>query len=181
MSDPEDSSGDRSAGTGEASAESRLKEYLGSVDLAWELGGRDGEYVVTLPGEKKLKTVVSLLVRPRTTSISAFVIRNPDENHEQFYRTLLRKNLRLTGIAYAIDNDGDVYVRGELPTDSVDGEHLDRLFGVILAASDETFNDLLALGFLESMKKEWAWRVSRGESTRNLDAFRHLLDDPSES
>jgi hypothetical protein len=27
------------------------------------------------------------------------------------------------------------------------------------------------------MRKEWAWRISRGESTRNLDAFRYLLED----
>ncbi|WP_323101040.1 YbjN domain-containing protein [Intrasporangium sp. YIM S08009] len=164
-----------------ADAEAGLRGYLDSVDLEWELGGRDGEYVVTLPGEKKLKTVVSLLVRDRTTSVSAFVIRNPDENHEAFYRALLRKNLRLQGVAYAIDTDGDVYVRGEVPTAALDAEHLDQLFGVVLAASDDAFNELLALGFLGSMKKEWAWRVSRGESTRNLDAFRHLLDDASEA
>jgi hypothetical protein len=150
---------------------------MDGADIQWELGGRDGEYVVTLPGEQKLKTVVSLLVRDRTTSVSAFVIRNPDENHEEFYRTLLRKNLRLTGIAYAIDGDGDVYVRGELQTETVDGDRLDRLFGVILTAADAAFNELLALGFLSSMKKEWAWRVSRGEPTKNLDAFRHLLED----
>lgn len=160
-----------------AAAGARLAAYLSSVELEWEPGAREGEYVVTLPGEKKLKTVVSLLVRDRTTSLSAFVIRNPDENHEEFYRTLLRRNLRLTGIAYAIDTDGDVYVRGEVPTVALDADHLDQLFGVVLAASDEAFNELLALGFLGSMKKEWAWRVSRGESTRNLDAFRHLLED----
>jgi hypothetical protein len=162
-------------------AEAGLRGYLDSVDLEWELGGREGEYVVTLPGEKKLKTVVSLLVRDRTTSVSAFVIRNPDENHEAFYRALLRKNLRLQGVAYAIDTDGDVYLRGEVPTSALDAEHLDQLFGVVLAASDDAFNELLALGFLGSMKKEWAWRVSRGESTRNLEAFRHLLDDASEA
>ncbi len=166
--------------TGPAAAGSRLEEYLQSVDLEWELGSREGEYVVTLPGEKKLKTVVSLLIRPRTTSVSAFVIRNPDENHEEFYRTLLRKNLRLTGIAYAIDTDGDVYVRGELQTETVDEDRLDQLFGVILAAADHAFNELLALGFLSSMKKEWEWRVSRGEPTKNLEAFRHLLEDPAE-
>lgn len=162
-------------------SEAGLRGYLDSVDLEWELGGREGEYVVTLPGEKKLKTVVSLLVRDRTTSVSAFVIRNPDENHEAFYRALLRKNLRLQGVAYAIDTDGDVYLRGEVPTAALDAEHLDQLFGVVLAASDDAFNELLALGFLGSMKKEWAWRVSRGESTRNLEAFRHLLDDASEA
>ena len=158
----------------------RLAAYLRSVDLEWELGAREGEYVVTLPGEKKLRTVVSLLIRPRTTSVSAFVVRNPDENHEDFYRTLLRRNLRLTGIAYAIDGDGDVYVRGAVPTSALEAEYLDQLFGVVLAASDEAFNELLALGFLGSMKKEWAWRVSRGESTRNLEAFRHLLDEPAD-
>ncbi|HEY9495602.1 MAG TPA: YbjN domain-containing protein [Intrasporangium sp.] len=161
-------------------AEERLVAYLESVDLEWELGGREGEYIVTLPGEKKLRTVVSLLLRARTTSVSAFVVRNPDENHEDFYRTLLRRNLRLTGIAYAIDGDGDVYVRGEVPTSALEAEYLDQLFGVILAASDEAFNELLALGFLGSMKKEWAWRVSRGESTRNLEPFRHLLDEPAD-
>ena len=164
----------------QAAAEARLTAYLGSVGLEWELGGRPGEYVVTLPGEKKLRTVVSLLVRDRTASLSAFVIRNPDENHEAFYRALLRKNLRLQGVAYAIDNDGDVYLRGEVPTAALDADHLDQLFGIVLAASDETFNELLALGFLESMKTEWAWRVSRGESTRHLEAFRHLLDDRPE-
>ena len=51
----------------------------------------------------------------------------------------------------------------------------------MLSASDDVFNELLALGFLGSMRKEWAWRVSRGESTRNLDAFRHLLDDGSDA
>ena len=158
-----------------AAAGVRLTDYVDAVGLGYELGSRPGEFVVALPGEKKLKTVVSLLVRDRTTSVSAFVIRNPDENHEAFYRTLLRKNLRLPGIAYAIDTDGDVYVRGEVPTPALDAEYLDQLFGVVLAASDEAFNELLALGFLGSMKKEWAWRVSRGESTRNLDAFRHLL------
>ena len=108
---PDGATGDRAP-----AAEARLTAYLDAVGLDWELGGRAGEYVVTLPGEKKLKTVVSVLVRDRTTSLSAFVIRNPDENHEAFYRTLLRKNLRLQGVAYAIDTDGDVYLRGELPT-----------------------------------------------------------------
>jgi hypothetical protein len=32
------------------------------------------------------------------------------------------------------------------------------------------------MGFLDAMRREWDWRVSRGESTRNLQAFRHLLE-----
>jgi hypothetical protein len=109
--------------------------------------------------------------------VSAFVVRNPDENHEAFYRHLLRRNLRMPLLAYAIDTSGDVYVKGEVPTASVDADYLDQLLGVVLEAADSPFNDLLVLGFLTSIRKEWAWRISRGESTRNLEAFRHLLED----
>jgi Putative bacterial sensory transduction regulator len=158
-------------------AESTVRAYLEDADIEWELGGRPGEFVVTLPGEKKLRTVASLLVGEKRTSVSAFVVRNPDENHEAFYRHLLRRNLRMPGLAYALDTSGDVYVKGEVPTAAVDAAYLDQLFGVVLEAADSPFNDLLVLGFLTSMRKEWAWRISRGESTRNLEAFRHLLED----
>ena len=44
-------------------------------------------------------------------------------------------------------------------------------------AVDEDFNALLELGFSTSIRREWAWRVSRGESLKNLEAFAHLIDD----
>ena len=154
-----------------------VEAYLAESEIPWEQGARDGEFVLTLPGEKKLKTVASLVAGEFTLSVSAFVIRNPDENHEAFYRYLLRKNLRLPGLAYAIDASGDVYVTGRVPAPGVDAAYLDQLLGVLLQAADSHFNELLAIGFLSSMRKEWAWRVSRGEPTRNLEAFRHLLED----
>jgi hypothetical protein len=159
-------------------AEETVRAYLADAGIDWELGSRPGELVVTLPGERKLRTVASLLVGDRSTSVSAFVVRRPDENHVAFYRFLLRRNLRMPGLAYAVDGTGDVYVKGDVPTAAVDAAYLDQLFGVVLMAADAPFNDLLVLGFLTSMKREWAWRISRGESTRNLDAFRHLLETP---
>jgi hypothetical protein len=153
-----------------------VEKFLQDADVEWERGARDGEFVLTLPGEKKLKTVASLVAGDTHLSVSAFVIRNPDENHEQFYRHLLRKNLRLPGLAYAIDSSGDVYVTGRIPANAVDTAYLDQLLGVLLEAADAHFNELLAIGFLTSMQKEWDWRVSRGESLRNLEVFRHLLE-----
>lgn len=150
--------------------------FCADAELLCEPGTRQGEVVVTLPGEKKLKTVVSLLFGQHVMSLRAFVVRNPDENHEQVYRYLLRHNLRTAGLAYAIDKLGDVYVAGKVPLGCVDEEMLDRLFGGVLEAADAPFNELLVMGFFESMKKEWAWRVERGESLRNLEAFRHLLE-----
>jgi hypothetical protein len=84
----------------------------------------------------------------------------------------------LPGISFALDKLGDVYLVGRVPLAGVSVETLDELLGALLTASDGSFNDLLALGFLSSMRREWAWRISRGESTHNLDAFRHLLEPP---
>lgn len=161
---------------GADAAAARLTAYLDGAGIPWERGGRKGEYVLTLPGERKLRTVASVVVRDSVTSVSAFVVRNPDENHEEFYRYLLRRNLRMPLLGYAVDASGDVYVRGTVPTPALDEVLLDQLMGALLHAADEPFNELLVLGFLESMRKEWAWRVSRGESVANLEAFRHLLE-----
>jgi hypothetical protein len=157
-----------------------VEAYLCESGHDWEPGARPDEFVVSLPGEKKLKTVTSLVVSDTALSVSAFVIRNPDENHTEVYRFLLRRNLRLPGLAYAVDKAGDVYVTGRVPAAGVDAESLDQLLGVVLTAADEPFNELLVLGFLSSMRKEWEWRVSRGESLRNLEAFRSILARPGD-
>ncbi len=46
----------------------------------------------------------------------------------------------------------------------------------MLEYSDSSFNTLLELGFASAIRREWAWRVSRGETTENLAAFEHLID-----
>ena len=152
-----------------------LAAYVTDAGLTAEPGARDGEVVVTIPGERKLKTVASLLVRDELTSVSAFVIRNPDENHAEFYRYLLRRVMRRPLLGYAVDGSGDVYVRGQVPTGAINARLLDLLVGALVEAADEPFNELLAIGFITSMKREWAWRVARGESLANLEAFRPLL------
>ena len=166
--------------TDRAAVAATVEAYLVESGHDWEPGTRDDEFVVSLPGEKKLKTVASIVVSDTALSVSAFVIRNPDENHDEVYRFLLRRNLRLPGLAYAVDRAGDVYVTGRLPAAGVDAETLDQLLGVVLTASDEPFNELLVMGFLSSMRKEWEWRVSRGESLRNLEAFRGILARPGD-
>lgn len=156
-------------------AEQAVRTWGSEAGVEVVVGTRRGEYVVELPGEAKLRTGVSLLVTDHALSASAFVMRRPDENHEVFYRWMLQRNTRLPGLAFALDQLGDVYLVGRIPLLGVSVETIDDLLGAILTASDGSFNDLLALGFLSSMRREWAWRVDRGESTRNLEAFRHLL------
>lgn len=139
-------------------------------------GGLSG-LVVELPGERKLKTNTILTVGEHSVRIEAFVCRQPDENHEGVYRFLLKRNRRLYGVAYTLDNVGDIYLVGRMSLASVDAEELDRVLGQVLEAVDSDFNTLLELGFRSSIQKEWEWRVSRGESLKNLEAFAHLIDD----
>ena len=139
---------------------------------------RDGEqtFVVVLPGERKLKTTVMLTVGKHGVRTESFVCRKPDENFEGVYKFLLRRNRRLYGVAYTLDRVGDIYLVGRIATHAVTEDELDRIFGQILEAVDADFNVLLELGFAESIRREWKWRVSRGESLKNLRAFEHLVE-----
>jgi hypothetical protein len=133
-------------------------------------------YVVSLPGTRKLSTTCSLAVGRHTLSVTAFVVRHPDENHEAFYRWLLERNVRMYGVSYAVDRLGDVYLTARLPHAAVTPDEIDRLLGAVVENADGSFNTLLELGFASAIRREYAWRTSRGESTRNLEAFTHLLD-----
>jgi hypothetical protein len=131
-------------------------------------------FEVVLPGERKLQTSCRLEIGKHALGIHAFVARNPDENHEGVYRWLLEHNLKMFGVSFAVDAAGDIYLDGRLPLHAVTAEELDRLLGAVLSYSDDSFNTILELGFASSIRKEWQWRESRGESTRNLEAFKHL-------
>ncbi|MGY1452442.1 YbjN domain-containing protein [Streptomyces sp. SS8] len=177
MGDKRDNSGGGNSG-GEATARARaaIERTLREAELEWE-SPSDGNYVVTLPGTRKLSTTCSLIVGRHSLSVNAFVVRRPDENHAEVHRWLLERNTRLYGLGYALDSLGDVYLVGKLPLPAVTPEEVDRLLGVVVENADGAFNTLLEMGFATSIRKEYAWRTSRGESTRNLEAFAHLLRD----
>jgi hypothetical protein len=152
-----------------------VRGYLAEQDFEWDEIGV-GLFTVVLPGERKLQTPVRLEVGPHAFAVHAFVCRRPDENHERVYRWLLEKNLKLYAVAFAVDHLGDIYLDGRLPLHAVTPDELDRLLGSVLTYADESFNTILELGFAASIRKEWEWRISRGESTKNLEAFRGWLE-----
>jgi hypothetical protein len=162
-----------------AQAAETIRLALDDAEVTWERPD-DDTFVVTLPGTRKLKTTCALKVGRHTVTVTAFVVRRPDENHEAFYRWLLTRNVRLYGVAFSLDKLGDVYLTGRVPLHAVTADEVDRILGVVLEAADDSFNTLLELGFATSIRREWQWRTERGESTRNLDAFTHLLDTPGE-
>lgn len=136
-----------------------------------------GRFFVTLPGTTKLRTNCWLIVGRHALLVEAFVCRRPDDEHERVYRFLLRRNAKLYGVHYTIDQAGDIYLVGRIGPHAVTADELDRLLGQVVEAADGDFNTLLELGYANAIRREWDWRVSRGEPLANLRAFAHLVDD----
>jgi hypothetical protein len=150
-----------------------IKSTLDDREIAYDRK-EPGRFFVTLPGTKKLQTNCWLILGEHALVIEAFVCRRPDEAHEQVYRFLLQRNAKLYGVHYTIDSVGDIYLLGRVGLHAVTPDELDRLLGQVLEAADNDFNVLLEIGFASSIRREWEWRTSRGESLANLKAFEHL-------
>ncbi len=161
------------------SAADSVETALASLGLDYE-NPRPGAFLVKLAGQHKLATMTWLVAGEHSLGVEAFFCRQPDENHEAFYRFLLERNGRMYGVHFSLDPVGDVYLTGHLPLSALSAEDIDRLLGCVLSYSDDNFNSALAIGFESSIRREWAWRIKRGESTANLVAFAQFgpTDDP---
>ena len=156
-----------------------VKELIERVcaerELPCEATG-DSSYAITLPGTHKLKTVCNLIVGEHALRIEAFVMRQPDENREALWAWLLRRNARMYGVGFSIDAAGDIYLTGRVGLKGLDDDELDTLLGSVLTYADESFDTMLEIGFGTAIRREWDWRVKRGESLANLQAFAHFAD-----
>jgi hypothetical protein len=88
---------------------------------------------------------------------------------------MLKRNASMYAVAFALNELGDIYLVGRLSHAAVTDSELDKVVGSILQYADGAFNPLLELGFSSAIRREWAWRLSRGESLANLKAFEHLI------
>jgi len=158
------------AGTGPEQAVELIRQALTESQVQFTEPS-PGTFVATLPGQKRLKTSCWLVVGSQGVAVEAFVMRRPDENTEAVHRWLLAHNPKMFAVSWAIDDAGDVYLTGRLPLAAITAEVVDRLLGSVLDYADSAFNTLLELGFGSSIRREWAWRESRGESLANLAAF----------
>ena len=163
------------AAEGSPAVSAAVQAALAELGLSYE-SPRQGAYLVRLEGERKLVTMTWLVVGAHSLGVEAFFCRQPDENHEAFYRFLLERNGRMYGVHFALDPVGDVYLTGRHPLTAVSTADIDRLLGCVLSYSDENFNTALEIGFGSSIRREWDWRVKRGESLANLRAFADFVD-----
>jgi hypothetical protein len=151
-----------------------IERVCASLALPCEPTG-EHSYAVALAGTHKLKTICNLIVGEHALRVEAFVMRQPDERREELWAWLLQRNSRMYGVAFSIDAVGDVYLTGRVGLRGLDEEELDRLLGSVLSYADDSFDTMLELGFGTAIRREWEWRVKRGESLANLQAFAHMF------
>nr|QZD57767.1 YbjN domain-containing protein [Glycomyces sp. TRM65418] len=151
----------------------QLKAALDEIGVDYREDG-PRSVVVALPGRRKLNIACGLVVEDHALRVEAFVARRPEERAEAVWAELLRRNGRLYAVAFATDEAEDIHLVGRLPHAAIDPAELDRVLGQVLEAADASFNVILELGFKSSIEEEWRWRLARGESTRNLEAFERL-------
>ncbi|HEX5190386.1 MAG TPA: YbjN domain-containing protein [Streptosporangiaceae bacterium] len=158
-----------------AEAAARLEAILTDLGVSFT-SPQPGAFLVRLEGQHKLVTMTWLIADAHSLHVEAFFCRQPDENHAEFYRFLLERGSRMFGIHFALDPVGDVHLVGRLPLATITPDEIDRLLGCVLSYSDDNFDQALMIGFASSIRREYAWRVKRGESLANLRAFTRLTE-----
>jgi hypothetical protein len=133
--------------------ERRIDEWLASLaaSLPIEAVERDEgdarRWYVRLRGEEKDFTTVWLTLGQRTLRYETYVMPAPEENADQLYEHLLRRNERLVGAHYSIGTEDAVFLRGELPLTALGEAELDRIIGTLYATVEQHFRGLLRIGF----------------------------------
>ena len=104
-------------------------------------------WFVRLRGEQKDTFTVWFTLRQRTLHYETYVMPAPEENHEQFFEHLLRRNQKLFGAAFSIGDEDAVFLVGQLPVAAVDEGELDRILGSMYAYVERCFRPALRIGF----------------------------------
>lgn len=110
-------------------------------------------WFVRVRGESKDVFTIRFHLQQRTLAYETYVMPAPEENHARFYAHLLERNLNLFGAAFAIGEEGAIFLRGALHNElvMVDDE-LDRVLGSLYAWVEQFFQPALRIGYESKFK-----------------------------
>ena len=125
------------------------RQLLENPTIAAVDRGEAGErrWYVRMKGEQKDTFTIWFTLRQRTLHYETYVMPAPEENHQEFYEHLLRRNLKLYGAAFAIGEEDAVFLVGQLANEVVDDDELDRVLGSLYAWVEQFFRPALRIGF----------------------------------
>ena len=126
-----------------AGRELETNDLLVAVDREPELA----RWYLRMRGEDKEFITVWLTLRERTLQYETYFMPAPEENLEACWEYLLRVNIRLFGMRFAIGEEDAVYLLGQMPVSAVDEDELDRILGASWAYSEQYFRPAMSIGY----------------------------------
>ncbi len=116
-------------------------------------------WFLVLAGERKLGIGVHLLVGDRTLRVESFFMRAPEEQRERLYHDLLLRQATSYVLRFTLDENGDLFVVGQVPLLAITAEEVDRVVGSVLELCDSAYLPAVETGFASSLAAERAWRA----------------------
>ena len=113
----------------------------------------DRRWIVRMRGDEKMLITVWLTLRERTLHYESYFMPAPEENEAACYEYLLRANLRLFGMRFAIGAEDAVYLVGQMPLSAIDEPELDRIVGSAYAYSEQYFAPAMSIGYESKFRR----------------------------
>ena len=113
----------------------------------------DRRWIVRMRGEEKTLITVWLTLRERTLHYETYFMPAPEENEAACYEYLLRANLRLFAMRFAIGAEDAVYLVGQMPLSALDEAELDRIVGSAYAYSEQYFAPAMSMGYESKFRR----------------------------
>ena len=126
-----------------------LANQLSSKTLVQSVEHNEEErrWYVRIAGEEKDNSMVLLTLGQRTLHYETYFMPSPEENRQEVFHYLLRKNAKLYGISFGVGSEDAVYLSGQISSEAIDDDTLDWVIGTIYSAVEECFKPSLQLGF----------------------------------
>lgn len=110
-------------------------------------------WYVRMRGEEKTIITVWLTLRERTLHYETYFMPAPEEQVEACFEYLLRANLRLFAMRFAIGPEDAVYLVGQMPVSAIDEGELDRVVGSAYAYSEQYFATAMSIGYASKFRR----------------------------
>ncbi len=120
-------------------------------DVVWA-GEHDGRLGVRMAQRVRDFTTVWFDVGELTVGVEAYVLPAPPGDVAEVHRQCLRRNEAVWRVHFAVDRDGDVYLRGRVPLDALSAGALDAVLGEVYEAVELSFRGLVRAGFAKREK-----------------------------
>jgi hypothetical protein len=132
---------------GLAQARAAVEAVLAEHDEASPRRLDEDHWMLSLPGEVRLRIPVAIELSPRGCVISSFLLRGPRRGAGDLHRVLLRKNAHTARVRFALDSDDDVVLVARLSLAGTTPAELETVLGELYALADGAFEGLVHLGY----------------------------------